>query len=275
MAAPIDFNVLQKAYFQFDKPVDYKIDGGDTVLIYPISLMDSELFINSMDVISIEKDEIPDPSVISMSYLEFLIKCVLTEQIFADKLAIILKLSLHWDSIELYQSKRGTYYIGNPDFGIRIPAKQFNDIRRIILYQNIIGYDDSYINPELKKAMAETDALKGRNIEFPNTERRMAIITSHTGIPRSVQSSMTYREHMLLFREVSGEADFMASWPIILYAGEMDKHEHWIYKKKKGKFDDYITNRDEFAGKLGVNPDQIKRGSDDNSFDSMFDNFKK
>lgn len=277
MGAKLDFDMLQKAYFQWDKPVDYHLNDSQTLLIYPIMLQDSELFFLSCDMISIDKDKMPDPDIISMSYLDFILEYyVLNEEapIFRDKFAILMKLCLHWDRFEIKAFDNGKHWLENSD-GTRINGKQFNDIKRIILYQNIIGYDDGYINPELKEAMAETDALKSHGITFPNTERRMAIITAHTGISKKQQMEMTYRSHCMLFNEVSGEADFIASWAIILYSGEAKNHEHWIYKKIKGKFDGYITNRDDFTKKLGANPNDIKQVSSDNALDDMFNNFNK
>ena len=275
MAAAVDFKVLEKIYFQWDEPVDYLINDDVHLSIYPVMVKDSELFLACYDVISIDKDNIPDPKIISMPYLNFMADNLFKEQICIDKFVSLLRICLHWDNARITVDENGFYYLENMDGSIRIDAKKFNEIRRIILYQNIIGYDDEYINPELKAAMAESDALRNRGIEFPSMERKMAIISSHTGITKKEQMEMTYRAHSLLFREVSGEVDFLASWPIFLYAGEANKHDHWIYKKAKGKLDGYITGVNEFAGKIGANPNAIKQTSRDNGLDNMFNNFNK
>lgn len=271
----IDIDFLQQAYFQFDEPVPYEIDKEHEILIYPVSLRDSELFISSAPVISVDKDKMPDADIISMPYLDFMIKYLLTDEDMCVRFVNILKLCLHFDDAIVNIDNVGRYYLTFKDSDIKINGKKFNDIRRIILYQNIIGYDDGYIDPELKKAMEETDKLKSRDLESPNLERKMAIISSHNGMTKKQQLSMTMREHSMLFREVAGETDFRATWAIALYSGEAKKMEHWIFKKKKGKLDGYIVDRSQFVSKLGADPNNIKQTSDGESLDNMFDDFNK
>lgn len=276
MAATIDFDVLQKAYFQWDKPVPYKIDDEHEILIYPILFKDSEIFYNSCAVISVDKDTIADAEIISMSYLDFMVdKLIGVDDMYAYELYNIAKYCLHWDDILIGTYQNGKHWLQNKDGDIKITAKKFNDIRRIILYQNIVEYDDSYVNPELKQAMEETDALKNRDIDMPNNERRMSIITAHSGIPRKAQMEMTLREHSMLFREVSGEVDHYTTWPIALYAGESKKMEHWIYHKKKGKFDGYITDTKQIISSIGGNPNAIQQVDNADSLENMYDNFNK
>ena len=52
----------------FGDPVDFK-----GLKIKPITVRDSERFLDAVDVFKIEKNKIPDVSIIQMSYLEFLI----------------------------------------------------------------------------------------------------------------------------------------------------------------------------------------------------------
>ena len=54
-------------YITFDKPVKYK--GID---IYPIKVKDYYTFINAYDVLTIDKNNIPDVNIIQMSYLFFM-----------------------------------------------------------------------------------------------------------------------------------------------------------------------------------------------------------
>lgn len=274
MSATIDFNTLQKAYFQWDMPVPYKLNEKDILYIYPVSMKDSEVFLASVDVISIDKDSLPDAKIISMSYLDFVVNYLMTEQIYCDKFVNIMRLCLHLDNVFVGTDSNGFHWL-ECDNGIKIKGKQFNDIRRIILYQNIIGYDDEYINPELKRAMEETDELKHRGIEYPNAERRMAIITAHSGLPKKEQMEMSFRENTMVFKEVGGEVDFLSTYPIALYGGNADKIEHWIYHKKKTKFDGYITERGDFVSKIGANPNNVKQVENSDGIEAMFNDFKK
>ena len=69
----------------------------------------------------------------------------------------------------------------------------------------LANFNDDYINPDLKKSMNEQDELKFKNIEIPSLERKIAIISSHTGILPKEQFDMTLRSHSLLFKEVASE----------------------------------------------------------------------
>ena len=87
-------------------------------------------------------------------------------------------------------------------------------------------------------------------------ERRIAIITSHCGISKSEQLSMSFRAHSILFQEVNNEVEYMCTKPIAIYGGKAEEVQ-WIFKKKKDKFSDYITSVEDYSKSMGGN-DSIK-----------------
>ena len=126
-----------------------------------------------------------------MSYLDFLFKVMLpTDQsgLLLDKFCNILKLCLGMPDWKIKMDKKKRISILAPDDSFEITGKQFDDIKRIILYQNVPHYDDTYIDPDLKKMMGEVDRLKSQGINVPTLERRMAIITAHCGREAAVGS---------------------------------------------------------------------------------------
>ena len=147
------------------------------------------------------------------------------------------------------------------DVEYKITSKQFDDIAKIILYQNILHYDDTYINPEIRKNMEEQDRLKMSNIVPPNTERRIAIITAHCGVLKSDQLNMTMRSHQALFDEVCGEVEFTTIRPVAIYGGKGKELEHWIYKDKKNKFDGYSTSVEQFNKSMGGDGTVLSAGN--------------
>lgn len=262
----INVELLSKLYFWFDKPVPYKIKNQE-ILIYPINLKDSELFLACVDILSIDKNALPDPNYISMSYLDFIVKTfVLNEEkeisdLAKDKLANLFNLCLNWkiDDV-IFQFDGHKYKLYYQDFVINY--SQFEDIRRIILYQNLIDFDDTYINPDVKKAIMEYEAIKMKNIEIPNIERKMAIITAHTGISKKEQMEMTYRSHCALFKEVYGEVDYSTIRTAFLVNSMFSEKknnelEDWIYKKKHNKYEKYFTSAEQYnnsmGGKIAIN----------------------
>ena len=248
----INIQFLTDAYFTFDKDVPYELKCGKIVWIKPIKVIDSILFFNSVGVISQDKNSIPDPKIIQMSYLDFIINILLqVDTNNGNRLAVILKYCLGIQEPKFGKDERGKYFLVDTDNDIKIMAKEFEDIRRIILYQNIFGFDDEYMNPELKQAMMETDALRHRGIDMPDLERKFAIITAHCGISKREQIDMTLRSHNALFNEVCGEVEFETTRAIAMFAGKGKEMEHWIYKKKKNKLDGYVTSIGEYQKMIG------------------------
>ena len=229
----IDIEVLEKGYFYFDKPVPYKLSDTTHVDITPVSVYDSEVFLSSCDILQIDKNALNSVEIIQMSYLDFLLKVMLPTDksgLLLDKLSNIFRLCLGMKTWKLKVKEKQKLSIVAPDDSFEITGKQFDDIKRIILYQNVPHYDDSYIDPDLKKMMDEVDRLKSQGISAPNLERRMAIITAHCGVNKQTLMQYTMRSLQLLFEECAGEVEFTTLRPIMLYAGKAKELEHWIYK---------------------------------------------
>lgn len=246
----IDIDFYKKAYFYFDKPVDYQIKDK-LIKIYPVAVEDSEVFLSSMNILMVDKNSSPSVEIIQMSYLEFIYKILFQDQTNIDRFVNILKYCLHINSPYIGFNENDKPYLIDKENDILIGPKDFDNIKRLILYQNLIHYDDEYINPELKAAMSEVDELRNKGIDSPTIERRIAIITAHCGLSKQEQLKMTYRSHSLLFEEVYGEVEYITLRPIALFGGNGDKIDNWIYKKKKDKFDGYITDADKYSASMG------------------------
>lgn len=268
MAANLNIDLYRRAYFYFDRPVEYQLKSGKTLNIYPVSVADSEVFLSSMGVLDIDKNASPSVEIIQMSYLAFIYNILFQDSINISRFVSILKYCLHIEEPKVGFDEKGKPYLRG-EGGVDIKDKDFEDIRRIILYQNIVHFDDEYVNPEIKKMMAEVDAVKNAGIDPPTIERKMAIITAHCGISKQEQMAMTYRSHSLLFEEVYGEVEFTTVRPVMLYAGKGNEIDHWIYKKKKDKFDGYTVDTEKYASSMGGDKDAIKSTSDTSRGDAL------
>lgn len=270
----VDINILSHLYFPFDEPVPYILNKSLSIKIYPISLRNSEFFLSSKDILEIDKNSIPDPKIIQMTYLKFLYKIILPQSpANRQKLLNILKLclGLNYPAIILDEKERA--FIVDNETGIRISSSQFDEIKKIILYQNIFDYDDEYVNPEFKQNIEAGRALKNKNIESPSLERKMAIITAHTGITKREQLEMSYRAHSLLFQEVYEETEYTTMYPIAAICGKNDKFDKWIYKQKKGKYDSETISVSKFNEQAGGNGEVaqqiINKKEDINDFSKL------
>ena len=262
--------------FPFDTPVPYILQDGE-LTIYPILVKDSALFLSSVDILNIDKNSSSDVRAIQLSYLGYLAEYILNTKADASniKFSNIMSLCLGIHKWQIRRTDKNKYVLIDSDKNLIITAKQFDEIIRIILYQNILHYDDSYIDSDLRNAMYEQDKLSSKDIIIPTTERKMAIISSHCGILKQQQIEMTLRSHQLLFEEVCNEVEYSALKGVSLFGNDSDKIQ-WIYKRKTNKFDKYITDKTDIVKNMGNKFSYI---ADDNSrgdmLDTMFNNYKE
>ena len=275
----INLDYLTRQYFYFDEPVPYKLKDG-MINITPISLRQSEIFSSSVDILNIDKNSIPNAKIIQMSYLQFIVNVIIADEKkqkdYIAKISNILIMCLGLKNPTFVWDNNGVPSIYDSILQVTITPNQFDEIKRIIMYQNYIHFDDEYINPELKQAMDEVDTLKNENLDYPSLERRMAIISSHTGILKKDQEEMTLRSHSLLFEEVCGEVEFTTVRPISLLCGGNNQIDHWIFKKHKNKFEGYTKSIDAYTQSMGGA--QAVKSSDTSLGDSymqQINNFNK
>lgn len=260
----VDIELLKLAYFALDEPVPYKLKTGQEILIKPIMVKDSMLFMASVDVLKIDKNSLGSVEAIQASYLKFLQKMIFpSNDIMVQKFLNILDLCLELKGVYLCNDEMERTFI-QTESGIVISAKEFDDIAKIILYQNLPDYDDKYINPDIKKSMQEVDRLKNKDYESPDFERQMGIIESHTGILKEQLLKKTWRSFQILFREVCGEIEFYTTRPAAIAVGAGDKVDHYIFKKRKDKFDGYFVDMNKFSHEVtGQDADKIPVSGDE------------
>lgn len=271
----LNFEALGELYFAYDEPVPYPLKTGATLFIRPVLLKDSIIFLQSCDLLDIDKNSSSDVEVIQMSYLRYLNERILqhqdeqTAKASKQKLVNICILCLGMELPYLARNELGRLVLCDLKHeAITVTEKEFEDIRRIIMHQNFSDYDDEYIDPDLKKAMNEVKALKAAKLAPVSTERRMNIVMAHCGYSKDAIKSMTYRAFNNLYAEVVGEVDFSATWPIALYAGKTKDVGHWIYRERKDKYSEYIKPLDEYTQFMGADG-KIRASSDTSNGDSL------
>jgi hypothetical protein len=275
MSANLNIELYKKAYFYFDKPVEYQLKDKKIIYIYPIIVKDSEIFLSSVSVISIDKNSSDSVEIIQMSYLDFIYKILFQDEINISRFINILRYCLHIENPEIGYDENQKPFLKDKDTDIVIKSKDFDNIRKLILYQNLVHYDDEYINPDLKEAIEGTNRLRNKNIEMPTIERKCAIITAHCGLSKKEQLEMTMRSHSMLFDEIYGEIEFTTTRPIFLYAGKGKDIDHWIYRKKRNKLDGYITEKSTLVQQMGGNNNFVDTSVNTSRGDSLEQLYKQ
>ena len=248
----VNIDLLTQQYFTFDLPVPYSLKCGKKIYISPVNIKNSNLFRFSTPVFMADKDSIPDPKIIQMSYLQFISDVLINNNDdFRILLGNLLVLCLNLKSPNLLKDEMNRPYIYDNNLKISITHKEFDDIKRIILHQNLLRFDDEYISPDIKAMMNRVDKIKHGNVVEPSLERKMAIITAHCGLSKKDQEEYTMRSHQALFNECVGEVEFTTTRPVTLIFGGKNKFDHWIYKEDKGKYAGYMVSMGEYKKSFG------------------------
>ncbi len=250
-----DVKSFVKRYAAFDEPIPFK-----GLLIYPILLKQYYDFKVSYDILCIEKDKIPNPKIISMKYLDFIFSVVALDTNFVDekhdftkgkynieKLILILCLSLHVvaDDIRIIMSNGHYKLIIN---SIEINSDDFDDFRRIILYQNLIDYNEEFVNPEVKEAMNEYYRSKNKGIVMPTLEDKMSVISAVNGLSKKDFIEMTIREFDMIFEKCVDLVDYKI-YKTAESSGNVKFEtpiEHWVYHKPTDLYAKVFSSYDTF-----------------------------
>lgn len=259
----MDKELLLNHYITLGLPVPFK-DWE----IFPIKVKDNYKWSDSVDILTIEKNTINDVKIIQMSYLDFVIMLGVNDNSYLTKLKTILELCLGIKdcAIDLKIDNNTvigliiTPYIINKDGeeekdyfqSKEITAEDFDEIKRIILFQNIYDYSDEYIDPDVKKAIDEYYSVSNRNTPQVSMEDKIITVLSSTAITKQELLEMPLRHFYLLFNTVVDKVDYTIMqladcFPDVKFKKPI---EHWVYKQKHDKYKEAFVDYDAMASKI-------------------------
>ena len=270
----VDIDKLELIYFQNDEPVPYCLKNsidengnmstdGYKLLIKPIKVKDWSIFNNCIDILMHELQDYNSVEIIQMSYLEFVIDILLDkvsdEEISenAFKLSTILSMALG-----VCEARKGTFrnkpcltlHNENGCVVSLITPKEFNELKKIILFQNIINYDDRYLSPDIKKEIEEYEKIKysNENIVNPTLEKQKVFVISKTGISMKDINDMTYRTFTQVYN-YNVNVDLYFAQKILQASQKYDMQEdaiHPLFKKEEDKLKSAFVSKSDFEGKM-------------------------
>lgn len=254
----LDVKALVERYATIDEPVPLK----DGLLIYPILVKDYYTWHHCSDILNIDKNSIPDVQIIQMNYLDFLLQVAIADDTIVDgditigmyrtiQLLDILALCFHIEKNEIKVQTKGKHIVLVLK-DIEVNHNEFEQFMKIVKFQNIYQYDDTYIDPEVKKTIEEYYSIKNQGISMPELEDKMACLTAMTGILKKDLVQMTYREFEQVFHRATERIDYQVQKTAELSGMvKFDKPvEHWIYQKKKSLYQDAFTSYEGFRNKI-------------------------
>lgn len=214
-------------YFSMDENIRFK-----HLELFPIIHKDYYKFMDCYDLLTYDKTQICDVDIIQMSNLEFYCNVLFqmsdgVNMIWLDKFNTFIKLCFHKEMSDVQLGMIDDELIikiGEDGF----TSDEFDFIKRVILCQTILDYDDTYKDPEVAKAERDYYEFMNRGVHMPTMEEQNSVITSVTGITIKELKDLTHREFCNLFEYCRGQIDFIA------LSGKTEKPmPHWIYGNKQ------------------------------------------
>lgn len=309
-----------ESYFCNDEAVPYK-----DLLIHPVRTRNYYDFFIASNILCINKNEIPDPKIISMSYLDFIFHLMdndsegqLYKYMFIQIMCMCLKIEPSDIEYRLNDKNKIELFITVTDNGISkeefveqcinkdslnsieeygldifdllenkdaeiisklckisiasslkliksynncvvksnkimLDKNDFDNIRYIILYQNIPDYDDEYIDPNVKKVLDEALAFKNRNkAKMCDFEEQKVCVNIINGMRFEDIDNITLRKFSKIIEFANKKINYE-----IAKTGEMsgmvtfkEEIHHWMTKTKSDKYSEVLTDFGEFSNKI-------------------------
>lgn len=262
-------------FVTFGNPVEYK-----GLKIKPILAKDALRFLDAVSVLQIEKNKIPSVEIIQMSYLEFMINFIMscneyvsdfvwilqhTIGIKEDNEFIIEGFKLNEILVEELPSQDVIYRVNGWDFelklchprgaeiilcGVKFTSREFDDLRRIILYQNIFEYDETPMSDDFRRVVEQYYTIKNRGIHKPTLEDKMVAIILNTAYTIDSLGEVPFRSFEKLFYDGVGKIDYIATKSLEPHLKEGKSIDHWVYKPIREKYSEVFSDANEFANKF-------------------------
>ena len=249
--------VVDITKLNLEDDIKYKLLCGVEITIQHIKVKDWYMVEPCLNLLKIYKNEINDENVIMMSYLDY-IKSICEEESTNMMFSLLITYAIK-ESIGNYggwtKSKgKNVYAITNQNKNVLfyINNKDFEDIKKIILYQNFYSYDDTYINPEIRKAIEKQRKIEMKGYSSPTLEKQKIFVMGKTGFNKDSLESMTYRMFSQLYKQKVNEDIYFAR--NILKSGyscTIEGHiPHPLFEKEKDILADILIDTDSFKNKV-------------------------
>lgn len=256
------------------------------VNIQPVKWSDVYLFNDAIKVFRIDKNRIPDIEIIQQTYLRFLLTLICSDEEDKERFLTILSLCLgakynakernnefepnevlvkHLPKEEqiFFINGWNVYFhlfktkcllcIEYESGEVRLSDEQFDDIMKIILFQNVFNYDDREMSEDFRRVVEDYYKLKNKDIIMPSPENKaMAVVTNSSYTLKELEEvPLRLVESMFdcIIDKTEYELDkLIVNQPNIEVKG-FDLN-HWIYKKKVDKYSEIFTDAQNLINKV-------------------------
>lgn len=254
--------------------------------IKPVLVRDFFQFNNAKDILQIEKNKIPNIDIIQMTYLRFLLMIILENEEFKEDLLTILTLSLGvkydatkrnpsyspneiltqqtrknemelwingWDIKFRLNDEKVTLCLYEKDNLIEISDIQFDDVRKVILFQNVYRYDDTEMSDDFRRVVEEYYRLKNKDVVLPTLEDKLMAVCISSPYKIEELYTMPLRLFDALLEHSIDKLEYQVNKLIVNLAQcktDGFNLSHWVYKTKKDKYSEIFTDAQDLVKKV-------------------------
>lgn len=242
---------------ELEDNIKYTLQCGKIITIKHVLVKDWHRVEPCLNIIKIYKNEINDQNVVMMSYLDYIHSLCSNKEV--ENMFITL-LSYTIDECmgnlgQWEKHKNKTAYVIKNEENIILfyfTYKDFDDIKKIILFQNEYNYNDMYVNPEIRKAIGKQRQLEMKGCSSPTLEKQKIFVMGKTGFNKDALENMTYRMFSQLYKQKVDEDIYFAK--NILKSGYSCTIDgniiHPLFEKQKGILDDILIDANSFKNKV-------------------------
>lgn len=254
--------------------------------IKPILVRDFFQFNSAKDILNIEKNKIPNIDIIQMTYLRFLLMMMLEQDEFKEDFLTILALSLGvkydatkrnpsfepnetltqqirkdevevwingWDVRFRLSDNKVILCLYDDENLVEIDDAQFDELRKVILLQNIYKYDDTEMSDDFRRVVEEYYRLKNKDIVLPTLEDRLMAVCISSAYKLEELYVMPLRLFDALLERSIDKLEYQVNKLIVnLAQGKVEGFNlsHWVYKTKKDKYSEIFTDAQDLVKKV-------------------------
>ena len=248
-----------KDFIEFNENIlnDEPVELFPNLFIYPVQMKNYIKFLVNSSVFKIEKNKIKDPKIISMSYLEYLIHLIESQDkkestVVTYMLYNIISLILRDENVDIsYKKEKNKYYfiINN----VKLNKDDFEKLRYFVLYQNIPDYKEEYINPDLENDLALADEIRNRGKHPCSIEKEeMAVVISSSLTLNDVRE-LTIRKFFIALEMINKKMEYIMLKTASLSGFVEFKEEilHYLVEKDTS-LEDSVIDYQQFKNKISV-----------------------
>jgi|GEM_PF-562125 len=235
------------------------------LFIKPVKMKDYMRFYTSVNCISLDKNKTPDPKIISMSYLDFLFYLIDNNPngvYYSVMLCDLLNLccGVANENIKYIRDENNKVNlileVKQEDGSFitqTLNKKDFDNIKNIILRQNMPNYDDTYIDPKVEQALKEADDFINRHKKkMCSLEDQLICVLISTSLNMDEIQNLTIRK----FTKILQRVDYKLHYEIYKTASMSgfvsfkEEIDHWMTDISNEKYSNAIVEYGQFKNKL-------------------------